>query len=357
MPSEISASRLGALMGVDPRMTRLQLYLSLRGELPKDDGGGAAQEGRYFEEAIFRLAADKFQLIADAVAPKFPVRLLADAGAVKVDWHGLESLEFRWKSAPIVCHPDYWVWEPKPEGPRHRLCNVEVKHTMFGNHGDGNWGDPGSEQVPPHYRLQAMAYQHAAIEHLGLDNATPYSYIAARLIGGVELFRVVVDNPTMQQVGEEARKMLAAVEAGNPPDPVNEEDCKLRWLADAKKRVRVPADVVAELKRLADLSAQRKEIEKQESEIKARILAVAQDASVLEYVDDDLKVREVATLNANRWFNYRRFVEENPGIVAECQKLDLSAVREKHRKVYESYMESPRNTIDQTRVLRVKDLP
>lgn len=326
----ISGSQVGALMGVSPWMTPLQLYMQLCGELPKQEDNDVLEEGRFFEDAIFKSGCAKFGLRSHP--------------------HFVEGVE--WRHGPLSGHPDRAVQQ---DG---RLVIVECKHTLYGDVGDEKWGAPDSAQVPPHYRLQAATYQWLHMME-STKVAAPYAYIFARLKPGVTRFVIPVVAEEMEEVEARAHEMIERVRARTPPDAQsgNEADQRLRWLVDPRKKHVADAELLAYLDELAQQSAVRLAAEKREKDLKARILECVEDAAVIVFVGDDLQEREIATVGADRCFDAKAFAMDHPDIVEKYryQEVDWSGLKKAERKLIDPYFRAPRSTLEQKRKIHLKE--
>lgn len=325
MPTAISASRIGPMLGVSPWQTPLQLYMELRGELPPKEDNAVLEEGREFEDAIFRIGCRKFGY-----------DLYRDAGSELTRGN-------------LIGHPDR-VAVDRAAG----LVVLEIKHTLFGAEGDEKWGEAGTDQLPEHYRLQLMAYQWMLRDKPG--TIADHGVLFARLVAGVTRYVVKVDEARMQEIDALAGEFLARVREGRPPDPISEADCRMRWLAQPGKRYQADAETQQWLRELAEVSAQRLAAEKRERELKKEILLAVEDASEIVVIGDDFVPRVLATVNANRVFDGKGFASAHPDIVREfqVQDVDWSTLRKKHAGLCESFMRSPMDWKEQTRVLRLK---
>jgi hypothetical protein len=248
-----------------------------------------------------------------------------------------------------------------------KIAILEVKNTLFGVAGKGEWGDPGSDVVPRAYWLQVQCYVallHAQMQALGVRtdpgdyyHLADYGYIAARLHHGTELYKVPHDPEVVASIREQATAFLQAVQDGVPPEPQDEHDQRMRWLADPAKEVVGGPEQAAWVDTLRSLAAQRKEIEKQESDLKHLLLGFARDASkiMLPHPTTGEPVC-IATLAADRQFDAEAFVRDNPQLAAQYQRLDTSRLGKEQRKVYDLYMKQPASAVDQKRTIRLKEI-
>ena len=330
LPTTISASRVGAMLGVDPRMSPLALYHSLRGEIPQQDDAEVLYEGRYFEDAIAKIAAKKYSLQVDTDAPQQMV-------------HGVLS-----------GHADRFWNDGKK-------CGVlEIKNTLMGG-SEGEWGDPGTDKVPMHYWFQSIVYGHLYQKTHGGDfpgmEVADFVNLAARLFAGTTLYKIRVDVTVIAKVEEEAKRFLDRIHEGNPPDPRDEADMRMRWLAQEEAVAVGGQEQLAWVQELKRLSESRKSIEKSESELKTMLLGFAKEASkiVVPHPTTGQQI-VIATLGADRQFDADRFMLEQPDTAARYLKIDATKLGKEQRKLYEQYMRKPENALEQKRTIRLKEV-
>lgn len=319
----VRASRIGAMLGVDPRCTRLALYHEMRGDLPPIEDNEVLKEGRYFEDAIARIAAEKFG---------FEVEAADDDGK-----------PLRWVDRHISGHPDRFFRVGGKAG------ILEIKNTLMGGGGQ-TWGDGETDLVPDHYYYQVMAYQGLMRANTFDGFALDYAILAARLTGGTRKFVIKWDQQVYDKIQLEAAAFCDRVITGNPPDPQDEDDHRSRWLVTPKKKVEAHAEFVAWAAAAREKKATIKQLEAEVSDLNTLMLGYAQDAE--EVVKDGITI---ATLSTNRRFNAQRFLVEQPQIAAVCQTLDTSRLSKDYKSIYESYMERPTDSLKQTRVIRIKE--
>lgn len=329
MVNTISASRVGAMEGVDPRMSPLALYHELRGELPPRPDDEAMMEGRFFEDAVARIFASKYNVEVDLDIPQ------------KME-HGVLS-----------GHADrFWRDGDK-------MGVLEVKNTMFGG-ADGDWGDPGSDKVPLHYWFQAQVYGHLfRVANLHSEECVPADsvFLAARLSGGVRKFEIKVDEEVVRKVGDDAHAFLARVREGNPPDPRDEADMRMRWLVKEDLVATGGMEQLQWAAKLKELSDARKEIEKQESDIKTLLLGFAKDASKIVVPHPETGVPlTICTLGADRSFDAAAFQAAHPDVAARYMRLDATKLGKEQRTLYERFMRKPADVMEQKRVIRLKEV-
>ncbi len=323
----IRASQVGAMLGVSRRLSPLALFHQLRGDLPAVEDNELLKEGRYFEDAIARIAAEKYELEVCFTRERMTV-------------------------GPLTGEPDrFWS--------RDGFVGIlEIKNTMFADVGESGWGDPGTDVVPQDYWLQCQTYGwlfqqcRKPDDWRGCDTSETVK-LAARLYGGTKLYEIRVDRDVVGKILAEASDFLARVAENNPPSPRDEADMRMRWLVQKGKRVPATKEMIAHARNLAALNEQIREAEKAASDIKTMLLGFAQDAD--EVFDPDTG-ETIATLGSNRMFDEVAFIAENPKLAPLCMRLSKEAVKKNAgQKVYDKYMRQPQSALEQTRTIRIKN--
>jgi predicted phage-related endonuclease len=214
MKMKMSASRLGAMVGADPRMSRLALFNELKysdyeyeRDAGKRTGNQAVDSGIKFEQAIAEMACEQY---------------------------GMEILQFggpdklATADGTLVGHPDRYVMDENGETAILE-CKLLFRVPEELSH---EWGPAGSDQVPVHYYLQALAYAMMA----GLKR----SYLAAWIAGvGVRRYIIERNKPIEDHILEDVKDMLQRVATDNPPDAFDEADMRARWFAQRTKEIEV----------------------------------------------------------------------------------------------------------------------
>lgn len=134
------------------------------------------------------------------------------------------------------------------------------------------WGEQDTDGVPPYYLLQVMWY-------LGITGAE-YGDLSV-LIGGSDFrtYTMARDEELIGALFEEGAKFWKLVQDGTMPDPKTMDDAKRMWPQHiAGQSVVVDMSIVNDCRRLADLKAQAKEIEKEADAAQVRICAAFGDA-------------------------------------------------------------------------------
>lgn len=167
------------------------------------------------------------------------------------------------------------------------------------------WGEAGSDEIPIDPMMQV---QHGmAVAGLAVADV-------AVLIGSSD-FRIYVvpaDAELQAMLLEQEAAFWQRVIEGNPPDPVNRDDVKLRWQRSNGGTAKATAEVLAIAQRLAVVKELRKAAEAQEDDLAADIQRFMQGTAALEYDSDTIATWN--NINAAPRFDMKRFQEEQPEI-------------------------------------------
>ena len=328
----VSASRVPAMLGMDHRCSPLTLYLRMRGELSDDVADNAAiQAGRYYERATADWACDTYGM---TIQPGWAQKTLT---------HG-----------PLSGHPDFVVLDEDD-----KLAILEVKNPFWSYKG-GDWGEPGTDEVPKPYFLQTLTYVHLLHQQLqgtrlqetfGLAN---YGYVCAKLAGGIARYKIPYDKAIIAKVEADAAKFIARVAEGNPPTPEDEQDMRNLWPVTQGKVADCNSAFVEQLKSLDAVKKQIKQLQQEESALKAVVLGFARDAESIEWVRDDGSRITVCNLAANRTLDTESLLADHPNLLQQFAKLDTAALRKADKALVERYMRKPESAVEASRVIRLK---
>lgn len=322
----ISASRIGALLGVDPRKSPLTLYHELKGEIAPIPDSEVLMEGREFEEAIARIACKKYNL---------------QKVTSQVEYH----------TKQITGHADFVVKDGSG-----KLVILEIKNTRHGAAGDGQWGDAGTDVVPLHYWFQVQVYIWL-LKQYEPEFSADYGLIAAHLRDGTTLYKIPYDAKVIEKIQIEVANFIQRLETDNPPDPKDEADMRLRWTVREDAVATGGSEQLEWCKKLRELGQQRRQIEAQESELKTLLLGFAKDCAKITVPHPTTgEPVVIATLGSDRQFDAARFFQENPTMASMYMKLDTTRLGKEQRTLYEQYMSRPTSSVNQKRTIRIKEV-
>jgi putative phage-type endonuclease len=181
---EMTASKVAAVVGLSPWQSRFSLWFEMAGQVPHPGPSVQMERGHYLEDAIARWLSDQY------------------------GFSTLAGMCWRNRARPWqVASPDRLALPVGGRVARDAHAVVEVKTAAD----YGEWGPDGTDEIPPHYRVQAV-WQ---CDTLGL----PQAYVGV-LLPRLE-FRGYVIRPAdgeAEWLRQEARAFLDSLAAQEPPD-------------------------------------------------------------------------------------------------------------------------------------------
>jgi len=182
----MSASKVSAVLGLSPWESPFSLWHRMAGNIPwEDDEQAQLKRGHYLEPGIRQWFRDQH-------------------AALQIDRTGTwVHLERDWQ----IASPDGLALKRSLKDPGKPVAVVECKTA----NNDWEWGEPGTDQVPPYYRAQAM-WQ---MDTLGL----PRCHVAV-LTSFMEFREYVVDyDPAEAEfIRTAARDFLDSLAGGKAPN-------------------------------------------------------------------------------------------------------------------------------------------
>jgi putative phage-type endonuclease len=267
----IGGSDSAAAVGLSKWTTRLELFLDKRGELEKHETPqmrwGTALEQPIRQEYCNQTGAEV--LIPDA----------------------------------IYQHPDHKFALVNLDGiviNRERIFEAKTARS-----GEG-WGEPGTDEVPAEYLLQA--------QHGMAITGLPATDIAVLIAGSDFRIYVVEADPQLQSMllRQEA-EFWDMVEQNTPPEPTTLEDVKLRWRV-AQAGVSVEADdmLAAAAVGLRSWKDTLKAVVAKKDALEAQLQSAMKDAAELTWGGETLATWK--NVNAAPRFDMDRFKREQPDL-------------------------------------------
>lgn len=239
----IGSSDMSAILGLNPDCSAYDVWLEKSDKLDEWKGNDATEAGVYLEPVVLQWAEDRMN--------------------VKLDRHGMHVHDNR----IMGCNLD-----GEGEGPEGRFV-VEAKTSGIVGPIYGDWGTPGTSEVPEMHIIQVM-HQLAC---------TGYSrgYVAA-LIGGRGFCMYQIDRSEefCSQLERQAKRFWGEhVMTGNPPpDSLPSLEIARRIKRQPGLIVAIDADVCDELVSARDARAKARQ---REDELKAKFLAMANGADAI----------------------------------------------------------------------------
>lgn len=274
--SGIGGSEAAAALGISPWMTPLQLYLRKTEPIGRDEPNEAMRWGTALEPAIRQRYAD-------------------DTGrTVEVP-----RTTFRYAPWPVALANVDGI------AASERLLEVKTARSDIG------WGEPGSDIIPEQYAVQVQHY----LMVTGLVVAD-----VAVLIGGQDYrtYEIEADSELQQLILDGEQRFWRHIETMTPPEPMTNEDVRLRWRTSTARKVQADADVSAMMGRLRCLQIEIKTLEGAFEDIKAGVQARMEDADTL--VDGDIVLATWKQAKGAKRFDLDRFKREHADLYAAYLK-------------------------------------
>lgn len=257
----IGGSDLGAILGLSPYRTPLDVWMEKTGRAAPTESNLAMRFG--------------------SMAEAFVASEYTAATGRRVEGY---TRMLRHQDAPLIGHVDRLVIADGQKVASHkgvirtdRLLECKTAHPMALAGSD--WGESGTDLVPPAYLVQCAAYLaltgcHVADLACLFGNAELRVYTISR---DLELEASLID----QARDWWARHVLADV----PPEPSTPDECRRLWPSHrAGKSLIVDVRVAADVEALAAARAEMKQIEAAAADIETRVLAAFGDAEEISYM-------------------------------------------------------------------------
>lgn len=269
----LGGSDLGAILGLSRFKTPLDIWLEKTGRAQPRESSLAMRFGSMAEAFV----AAEYTAATGRATERYTKMLRMGEGI------------------PLIGHVDRLVVADGEKLASHkgiirtdRLLEAKTAHPMALNSGD--WGESGTDLVPPSYLVQCAAYMALT----GCNTAD-----LACLFGNQELrvYTLCRDLELEASLIEQAtdwwnRHVVADV----PPDPSNVAECRRLWPSHLSgKSLIVDLTVAKDIEALAATRAEIKALEATAETFETRILAAFGDAEELSYMG-----RKLATWKQNK---------------------------------------------------------
>lgn len=275
----LGGSDAGAVLGISPFRTPLELYLEKTADEPVvQDESPAMRWGKRLEDVV-----------AEAFAEQTGRRVSRSQEAVR--------------------HPEH----PFLMGHLDRLVDngaaiLECKTSRLAK----DFGEEGTDELPEHYLAQVHFYLELA--------RLPVCHVAV-LVAGQDLRTYEVRRDP--EVGAElveacVRFWRDHVEARRPPDPIHNREAARRWRATLDKTVAMDDAAKLDLAQLVTVRQQIDQLEKEKEELELRLKLLLEDATALV----DARGVPLVTWRAStsQRFDLERFKAEEPDLHARYLK-------------------------------------
>ena len=247
----IGGSDAGAIAGLNPWKSPVDVYLEKTGEAPEVEQNEAMYWGTLLEDTIARAYAEK-------TGHKIQRRTKT-----------LRHPEMPW----MLAHLDRVIL-----GDRRGPGVLEIKTA---GRPDG-WGEPGTDEIPDYYMAQVAHYM----------AVTGYAWARlAVLIGGRDfrVYDIPRDDDLIDALIEiERRFWQEHVEPRVPPDPRSLQDLNALWPQDSGRVVQATPEIAEEVSELHRIKSEIADLEQIKKRHEATIKAYMEDAAVLEDEDGNV---------------------------------------------------------------------
>ncbi len=241
----IGGSDAGAVLGLSPYSTPLDVWLDKTGRSEPIEDNEAMYWGRTLEAVVAQVYAER---TGDKIRRK-------GMTASKEHPFMLANID-----RAIVGHAN---------GPGV----LEIK--TAGQHVADQWGESGSDEIPQHYYAQLAHYL----------AVTGYTWARlAVLIGGRDfrVYDIPRDEEIIAKLVEEERNFWESyVKTDTPPDPANAADIAKRWPKDNGTQITASEDIEQAVKLLGDVKAEIKVLDGHKKDLEAEIKTAMGDAATL----------------------------------------------------------------------------
>lgn len=257
----LGGSDIGAILGLNPWRTPFQVFQEKTGKAEPFTGNLQTRFGSYAEEFVAREYCEQ-------------------TGRQVQRFNGL----LRHPEAPLIGHIDRLVI---PEGAKRASWRQEIRTDLgleaktasaFAAGRDSEWGEAGTDAVPPSYLTQSAVY-------MALTGCPHWDL--AVLFGNQEfrIYHLARDMELEGYILEEASRWWRDhVVAGVPPNPSSEIESRQRWPRHTPDKImEVQEDLMLLIKDFASIKRRLAEGEKQEKAIRDKLLPKLADADTVTY--------------------------------------------------------------------------
>lgn len=279
----IGASDAPAVLGLSPWRTPLEVFLEKTGRAGPQEESLPMRVGRALEPVVLQAFAEETGLSVTRQQERI------------ID----PALPWRWATVDAIA--DGALVEAKTAGDR------------------GEWGEPGTDQIPRHYIVQ--------VQHALACTGFKLAYVPVLLSGrDFRVYEVRRDEAIISAITEREVEFWSRIERDDPPPLSSADDVRLRWPVDNGASVlATPEDLedVAALRTLKDVvRGHESELKTLETKLKTRLGEAAQ------LIDDDGRV--LVTWRSSKpvmRFDADAFKVVHPELYSEFRKAGAPARR------------------------------
>ena len=240
----VGSSDAPAIVGLSKWTSPVQLWLEKVGLAPPREDNIAMELGRFLEPFVL----SKFEEYMDE---KVQDRQVVLSDPVR-----------SWRVAHI---------DGRFDG--HQIVEAKTAGMVFlsSNHG---WGDPGTDEVPDPYIVQA---QHI----LSLDPEAEVVWVPVLLRGVFAVYRISRNEEIIKSLISAEEEFWGMVQSGTRPEARSVDDLKALFPTSTERQIVATKEIIDDLVNLKGVQDGIKNLEKLEEDIKFRILSKMEDADTL----------------------------------------------------------------------------
>lgn len=244
----IGSGDAAGVLGLSPWTTPLKIYLEKRGEIEGDEQTLPMEMGTLLEPVIIELFRRR-------------------TGQQVITGESIQNLVSA-RHTFMRANLDGLI-----DGDSKRIVEAKLVSS------EEDWGMPGTDAVPVQYGAQAQ-HQMAVT---GID-VVEFAVLFVRFgIRELQTYTVERDDELIEMLTEREGVFWQRVLDGNPPDPTNPEDIRLRWPTDTGRELEATEDVAQAWGELLAVRSTLKHAESREEELKSQIQLYMADAAKLTY--------------------------------------------------------------------------
>lgn len=296
----IGGSEIGAILGLSPYRTPMDVFLEKRGETVPKGNEQAMYWGTVLEDVVAheyqKRTERKVQRVTQMLAHPEHDFMLAniDRAVIVPEISG----NVRWKDGRLTTN---------------RILECKTANGFAAD----QWGDVGTDNVPDAYLLQCQWY-------LGVTRADVAD--VAVLIGGQDyrIYSIARDDGLIGDMIEAASEFWQRVQTGIAPDPQSVAEASRKWPSHiAGKSLIVDVTVAEACAELESIGQQKKQLEAREDELKTQVMSAFGDAEEITYMGKKLATWKTQTSNR---VDTTRLKKEMPDIAAQFTTSSESRV-------------------------------
>lgn len=284
----IGGSDAAGVLGLSPWTTPLKIYLEKRGEIEGDEQTLPMEMGTLLEPVIIELFRRR-------------------TGQEVITGESIQNLVSA-RHTFMRANLDGMV-----PGANRRIVEAKLASS------DEQWGFPGSDEVPVQYGAQAQ-HQMAVTEIDVVEFAVLFVRFGIREL---QTYTVERDDELIEMMVEREGEFWQRVIDGNPPEPTNPDDIRLRWPTDTGREIEATEDIAQAWGELLAVRSTLKQATEREVELKSQIQSYMADAAKLTAYG-----RTIATWKQSKdslVLDKDRLAIGHPEIIREYSKLKAGA--------------------------------